>query len=338
MCSDRHQLCCPPGHYGKKCKACPGGPGSVCSGHGTCVGDGLRSGTGRCKCNVTRNGTACADCADFYYAAQDGSCLPCHVGCKTSCTGPEGTDCDACKGGFALSEITGCVDEDECATGSAGCAEGSSCVNRLGSFDCVTCHAHCDQTKGCRGAAASDCEACAPGYERQSDICDDVDECTAWACASAETCRNTAGSFICTCILPAQTTTDGTCQLPEHLAAEDWRTPSETAPLPVEASSKDQGVAEVGASEAVIKEYAVTFTSLMNVIPEIELVGKNVCCGDGFALRATQISSQGFTLVVARTDSQSGWNQLLKVQWRAVVPQDSDQENRQQGTAFKEEL
>ena len=70
MCVTKLELCCPSGHYGKKCKPCPGGADNVCSGNGACIGDGLRSGTGKCSCVGGFTGKACDACTSVYASNQ----------------------------------------------------------------------------------------------------------------------------------------------------------------------------------------------------------------------------------------------------------------------------
>jgi len=41
----------------------------------------------------------------------------------------------------------------------------------------------------------------------------------------------------------------------------------------------------------------------------------DACCGDTFEVHAVDVTISGFRLVVNRTDSQSGWAQLLVVEW-----------------------
>ena len=59
----------PTGAYGPKCKACPvDADGTVCGGHGACVGDGTRGGSGKCKCSGGRAGKACSKCGKKFFS------------------------------------------------------------------------------------------------------------------------------------------------------------------------------------------------------------------------------------------------------------------------------
>jgi len=45
LCEEEAKVCCPKGHYGKKCSLCPAMADAVpCNGHGSCDGDGTRKG------------------------------------------------------------------------------------------------------------------------------------------------------------------------------------------------------------------------------------------------------------------------------------------------------
>lgn len=91
LCVDSLKSCCPPGHYGKSCKPCPGAQGSVCNGAGKCSGDGHRSGSGKCQCDAGYAGKECAECTTAYFRAGSADsntirCESCHSSCA-SCDG-----------------------------------------------------------------------------------------------------------------------------------------------------------------------------------------------------------------------------------------------------------
>uniref|UniRef100_A0A0N4Z4Y3 protein disulfide-isomerase n=1 Tax=Parastrongyloides trichosuri TaxID=131310 RepID=A0A0N4Z4Y3_PARTI len=143
LCIDKLKFCCPSGHYGTECKACPGlmTDGSVCFGRGTCNGDGNRKGSGKCSCDEGYVGSQCSNCASHYFEKNksDSSleCEKCFEGCAKGCTsgGPKG--CMACRTGYEMKE-EGCVDIDECKTEEIKCTKANQiCKNNIGSYDCV---------------------------------------------------------------------------------------------------------------------------------------------------------------------------------------------------------
>ncbi len=107
--------------------------------------------------------------------------------CDMDATGQ--LNCTTCPAGYAP-QNGACVDVDECAAGTAGCALQATCANTAGSFTCT----------------------CAAGYTGDGKTCTDVDECATGKsdCAVNATCTNTDGSFTCAC--PAGLIGDGkTC-------------------------------------------------------------------------------------------------------------------------------
>jgi len=63
LCFEAEKLCCPPSTYGPECTSCPIVEGELCSGRGTCNGDGSRGGTGKCKCKKGFSSTSgCSVC------------------------------------------------------------------------------------------------------------------------------------------------------------------------------------------------------------------------------------------------------------------------------------
>jgi hypothetical protein len=83
---------CPAGRFGAGCSGvCPGitGSGAVCSGHGTCDGNGYDTGSGVCTCAPGYSGAACSESAggqDVVVGASAGGAavalLCCALGCR----------------------------------------------------------------------------------------------------------------------------------------------------------------------------------------------------------------------------------------------------------------
>ncbi|KAJ8245363.1 hypothetical protein GJAV_G00269960 [Gymnothorax javanicus] len=87
--------CCD-GYYGRDCLACPGGPKSVCSQHGTC--DDGHLGMGNCTCETGFEGVACELCVAGRYGP---SCKPCNCTERGTCQdGVKGTGDCFCQEGW----------------------------------------------------------------------------------------------------------------------------------------------------------------------------------------------------------------------------------------------
>jgi hypothetical protein len=242
LCVSRMKVCCPNGTFGMDCRDCDGGRAKPCKGNGQCVGDGTRSGTGSCTCNVGYTGQLCDACIDgFFEDSKDSGrivCRPCHGSCKLTCSEAGPLGCDDCRDGWTLSDDNGCVDENECEDEMI-CEENEFCLNTEGSYKCLVCNKAC-QT--CSGSTASDCTKCASKHYRDvngvcrpchvscvsscsddtsesCDMCDkgwiqntvngacqDVDECSAvnrTLCDVDEYCVNTVGSYKCATCHPS---------------------------------------------------------------------------------------------------------------------------------------
>uniref|UniRef100_A0A0K0CZ09 EGF-like domain-containing protein n=1 Tax=Angiostrongylus cantonensis TaxID=6313 RepID=A0A0K0CZ09_ANGCA len=154
LCESRLEVCCPDGHYGKDCTKCPGLElsGSVCFAHGSCHGDGSRSGTGACKCDHGYSGNMCRKCApDFFEKSKSENsiaCEKCFDACAGGCTGAGPKACVRCRSGWTKTE-EGCVDIDECEIEKSCTKANEKCVNEAGSFRCE----------------------CVEGYKREGDEC-----------------------------------------------------------------------------------------------------------------------------------------------------------------------
>jgi len=144
----------------------------------------------------------------------------------------DGYGCD-CYAGYELSaDLVSCQDIDECAIGTADCADADGCNNLIGGYTCscgpgtellgnvcVDIDECSMNTHGCEHGCVNtmrgyDC-VCNAGYQLNSDgrNCDDVDECVnpeLNQCSRADGCRNTEGSHVCTC-KPGYALTDNVC-------------------------------------------------------------------------------------------------------------------------------
>lgn len=124
-------------------------------------------------CPSNHYGDACTACP------QDGNNKVCagHGQCDGAGTRKGNGTC-ICKKGY-----TGTLC-DECAKNFHKTSLGS----------CKICHKACD---GCGGAGADACEACNPGWQLQSGICVDIDECASLVCEPHQYCSNIEGSYSC---------------------------------------------------------------------------------------------------------------------------------------------
>uniref|UniRef100_A0A8B9S3J3 Stabilin 1 n=1 Tax=Apteryx owenii TaxID=8824 RepID=A0A8B9S3J3_APTOW len=166
-------------HYGRDCRACPGGLEAPCSNRGTC--DDKIGGSGRCNCTQAFIGTSCELCAPGRYGphcrGKGEACgvvavqrvskevieahsavwrvttpicsPPCHP--QATCRSGNLCECNLHYEGDGRM----CSVIDMCSPDNGGCAR----------------HAHCTQV----GVNVS-C-ACAPGYQGDGYVCDPIDRC-----------------------------------------------------------------------------------------------------------------------------------------------------------------
>ncbi|XP_075238839.1 cysteine-rich with EGF-like domain protein 2-A isoform X2 [Convolutriloba macropyga] len=161
LCVALLKSCCPYGFFGPECTACNSirndeqqqDPGIdhltadnsnenlaslICSGHGSCNGNGTRSGTGNCNCDAGHKAPFCEECARGYKREVDDD------------------------------TTSACVDIDECSNpeNSEICENGKYCANKPGYFACKKCHEACNG-ETCSGPDPDDCtgSSCAEGYE-----------------------------------------------------------------------------------------------------------------------------------------------------------------------------
>ncbi|KAK7063843.1 extracellular matrix protein FRAS1 [Favolaschia claudopus] len=163
---------CAAGFFGPTCKACPAGCASCdegIGGSGRCLTppvapplsacnclNGECASDGSCACNpgwtLGANGTACAKCADGFFATSTGDCKVCSLGC-TSCADGSG-NCLTCGTHFTQDQN----DATKCTTvpttaGGAPCPDGSFGDGT----NCAACSASCNT---CSGATSNDCTSC----------------------------------------------------------------------------------------------------------------------------------------------------------------------------------
>uniref|UniRef100_UPI00358F3C90 protein disulfide isomerase Creld1-like isoform X1 n=1 Tax=Myxine glutinosa TaxID=7769 RepID=UPI00358F3C90 len=200
FCIDATKSCCPNGTFGPDCDYCLGGSVRPCAGNGRCDGQGTRSGTGLCVCDVGYAGEECLECEAGFYALKRNdtyaNCSRCHTSC-TTCSGPEVIDCEECQPGFEKDVEHGCIDVDECVDEVRKCKVTQFCSNTVGSYTCSDCDESC---VGCTAPGNDRCARCKRGYHLEEDQCVDVDECINAPCKREnEVCVNTNGGFLCEC-------------------------------------------------------------------------------------------------------------------------------------------
>ncbi|KAL3982339.1 TLR4 regulator and MIR-interacting MSAP family protein [Acanthocheilonema viteae] len=142
LCFEKLRLCCDAGHFGTDCKPCPGVDKGlpVCSGHGSCQGDGSREGSGKCKCDMGYVGFMCSNCDANYYATRNSStfiCSECHKSCKSGCSDSGPRNCKECHAGWIMNDSNECEDVNECLGKNRCSGEHIKCNNTEGSYECI---------------------------------------------------------------------------------------------------------------------------------------------------------------------------------------------------------
>ncbi|NOZ87990.1 MAG: hypothetical protein GXP49_17355 [Deltaproteobacteria bacterium] len=131
-------------------------PGTTCSGHGTCTGNGLE-----CSCNSGFTGEHCNTC-DAGYHEKNGTCLadtpcdpnPCKIVHKTSCQEVSGkAECD-CDPGYQDEDHDGACKPD-CENAGLNCGDHGHCEILLGTASCT-----CDT-----GYTGTTCSGCDQGFQ-----------------------------------------------------------------------------------------------------------------------------------------------------------------------------
>uniref|UniRef100_A0A8C6JBN5 Uncharacterized protein n=1 Tax=Melopsittacus undulatus TaxID=13146 RepID=A0A8C6JBN5_MELUD len=178
--------CCA-NHYGRECRACPGGLEAPCSNRGTCH-DKI-GGSGQCNCSQAFIGTSCELCAPGRYGPD---CRECNCTENGVCNGglhgdgfcfcAEGWTGDRCETRLVLTPSCSppchpqavCRDSNLCECNLHYEGDGRMCsVIDMCSQDNGGCarHAQCTQV----GVNVS-C-ACEPGYGGDGFVCDPIDRC-----------------------------------------------------------------------------------------------------------------------------------------------------------------
>ncbi|VDN81660.1 unnamed protein product [Brugia pahangi] len=164
FCYEKLRLCCNAGHFGADCKPCPGVDKGlpVCSGHGSCQGDGSREGSGKCRCDIGYVGFMCSNCDANYYATRNSSafiCKECHKSCRGGCSAGGPGNCKECHVGWVMNDSNECEDANECLDENRCTGEHVKCSNTDGSYECI-----CEKgfVKGSKGICEVDVKA-SPG-------------------------------------------------------------------------------------------------------------------------------------------------------------------------------
>uniref|UniRef100_A0A3P9MGM1 Thrombomodulin n=1 Tax=Oryzias latipes TaxID=8090 RepID=A0A3P9MGM1_ORYLA len=165
-------------------------------------------------CEINNDSVLCS-CKDGYDLDEDA--FSCRIGdlcrpdtCEYQCVmGVSGFFC-RCPHGFHLdANLRTCSDIDECQLQTC---EGHGCVNTPGSYKCPrSCKKHCAEErcqKVCEGNMDSSC-SCPDGYIEDENFCVDINECASNWCQ--QMCKNTFGSYECSCREGFVPSTNGKC-------------------------------------------------------------------------------------------------------------------------------
>lgn len=165
-------------------------------------------------CTNTIGSYTCA-CTEGHYGSGEvcyrGQCDDKLCSVNEMCASPTSMNCK-CKEGF-LEADDQCIDINECLDNI--CDENSNCINTGGSFLCeckagfygngTTCAEGscsdelCPANERCISSMSNFCR-CIDGFARdESGSCVDIDECLVDVCDQNAACRNTEGSFQCSC-------------------------------------------------------------------------------------------------------------------------------------------
>jgi len=239
---------------GYTCGECPSGytgDGFTCTDVDECA-----AGTDLCSelapCINTVGGYTCGNCpsgytGDGFTCTDIDECAaePCDA--LTACGNtPGGYDCSACPSGYSGDGFSGCLDIDECASGTDACSDDASCSNLPGAYACTCNEGYEGDGLGCAdidecSTGSDDCAAealctntaggftcaCSAGYEGDGVVCTDIDECALDMddCAPFATCVNTPGSFDCTGCEDDDDSCDGVDQDCDGTADEGYLPP-----------------------------------------------------------------------------------------------------------------
>jgi hypothetical protein len=204
LCIEVLKACCPSGKFGKECTPCEGYPDKICSGHGSCIGNGTRKGSGKCNCEKGYKGLTCNACAeDFLQTNEVDSeeivCEACDRSCLGHCRalGPKG--CEVCREGYLWDQDDGCLDIDECVgLGYNPCKTNTFCVNTEGSHECYECDKSCD---GCNGDGPDFCLKCATDFEMKEGVCTSTKKKQELKILEASRYATYFGLCVATCII-----------------------------------------------------------------------------------------------------------------------------------------
>ena len=175
------QCVCPPGTVGDATKGCTN-PNqcfndALCADNLACVLDPL---TGRNKCK---------DPCEFAFCTEKASCQT--INHKPFCSCPPGHQGDPTDPNIGCYKVE-CVTDANCAANLACDAKSKRCINPCNSVSCG---------KGsCRTENHKPVCYCQPGFQPSNGQCVDIDECSKpGTCHSTAICRNSPGSFTCSC-------------------------------------------------------------------------------------------------------------------------------------------